>query len=532
MYRSIRANASALVLAASAVFTSATSAQAIQVDCTAVPDWDSVSAYASGARVVESQQRYTANWWNQNTLPSTHHGEWGEWTLDGTCLPAFHAVDIDKELLIRDLSVVDSQAAISGELSWLHLIEQMMPQENPTNAEKEAFVLHWLNSYLNQQVINEDVVATRPQMQTLFIEPWRGMSFNLSQGTSDALNFDIHLFRLLAIVYRPDLHTRDASGQVTSGGEARFVFSFNQPSSGGTLPAKVIFEYGLEANSEEELLAWAEGFHALGALEFGEQYNQQLIALTNRFTGKNTVPHKPNGNALNQLRTNELPFADPWQLREFKLSAETGLLEPATVAQTPADDVNGTQLFADYVNSAEAEILDGSYVVPLQFAGEPLLGGASDAEIGRFARPVTTWNGPGILNNEARHIVGLNTCSGCHGTETNTEFSHVVEREVGEVAEISAFMSGVVINLATGEEEPFVVEDPVSGELRQFHELDDRKTIMDCLLERCFASAPEAATVAVRTLRTAVPQESTVAVKSAEAIAFEALMAERRARAH
>ncbi|MFV8781293.1 hypothetical protein ACNKU7_02615 [Microbulbifer sp. SA54] len=522
MYRSFRASASALALAVAATCSFSVSAQSVQVSCTGVSDWDPASAYSTGTQVTEGAQRYTANWWNQNTLPSTHSGEWGEWSLDGDCLPEFHEVVIEKELMIRDLSVVDSEHAISGALSWKHLIEQMMPQENPTDAEKEAFVLHWLNSFLNQQVINEDVVPARPDIGPLFIEPWRGVSLSMSEGTSDALNFDIDLFRLLAIVYRPDLHQRDADGNVISGGEARFIYSFNQPASGGSLPAKVIFEYGLEASSEEELLAWAEAFHALGALEFGEQFNQQLIELTGRFTGKNAVPHKPNGSALNQLRTNELPFDAPWQLREFKLSAETGLLEPATVAQTPAGSLNGTQLFADYVNSAEAEILDGSYIVPLTFAGQPLLGGFSDVEFGAFAAPVSDWDGPGIVNNEARHIVSLNTCNGCHGTETNTSFSHVVEREQGQVAELSPFMTGVVRNFATGEDDPFFVQDPVTGELRQFQELADREFILSCLLEACMNSAA----VQPRALRSFSP------VINSDAARYKELMHSRRARAH
>lgn len=531
MYQSFRASASALAMAVAATCSFSASAQTVQVSCSGVFEWEFSSAYAAGAQVVEGAQRYTANWWNQNSQPSSHSGEWGEWTRDGECLPEFHEVVIDKELMIRDLSVVDSEHAISGALSWNHLIEQMMPQENPTDAEKEVFVMHWLNSFLNQQVINEDVVGVRPGINSLIIEPWRGRSFSMSQGTSDALNFDIEVFRLLAIVYRPDLHKRDAEGNVISGGEARFVYSFNQPSNGGTLPAKVIFEYGLEANSEEELLEWAEAFHALGALEFGEQYNQQLIELTSRFTGKNAVPSKPNGSALNQLRTNELPFDDPWQLREFKLSAETGLLEPATVAQTPADSVNGTQLFADYVNSAEAEILDGSYEVPLTFAGEPLLGGASDVEIGAFAMPISAWEGPGIANNEARHIVSLNTCNGCHGTETNTDFNHVEQRAAGEVAVLSPFLTGVERNLSTGEDEPFFVEDPVTGELRRFQELDDRQFILSCLLEGC-ASAPEVQPVMLRSLSATTASTTTSTVTSRMAARYKELMKTRRSRTH
>lgn len=527
MYQPLRAGASALALISTPFLSPSVSAE--QVDCSDVAAWDAAVAYSGGAQVVYRDDRYSANWWSQGMEPDSHSGQWQEWLLDGDCLPESHPVSIDKELMIRDLSVVDSEHAISGALSWQHLITQMMPQENPTDTEKEAFVLHWLDSYRNQQVINGDVVGVRPDISSLFIEPWRQQSLNLSQGQSDTLNLDVSVFRLLAIVFRPDLHSRDVEGNITSAGEARFVYGFLQPHNGASLPATAILEYGLEANSEEELLAWAEAFHELGALEFGEQYNQKLVALTNRFTHRGAVAGKPNGSALNQLRTNELPFGSPWQLREFRLSAETGLLEPATVAQTPVDELDGTATFAEFVNRNEAAILDGSYQVPLEFAGEAFRGGASNVDFGAFGMPISTWNGPGIENNEARHTLGLNTCNGCHGSETGTDFTQIAEREAGQVSAISSFLSGVEINRDSGAEEPFVHADPVSGEPRAFSELADRKAILSCLLEQCTAATQPTARSASFTWDATFETENDSAVTSAQ---FETLMRARRGRAH
>ncbi len=68
---------------------------------------------------------------------------------------------------------------------------------------------------------------------------------------------------------------------------------------------------------------------------------------------------KPNGSALNQVRTNEIRFGQEWELREFKLNAATGQLRQFTVAQTPANRHNRTAFLADYINANEVDILLG-----------------------------------------------------------------------------------------------------------------------------------------------------------------------------
>ena len=55
------------------------------------------------------------------------------------------------------------------------------------------------------------------------------------------------------------------------------------------------------------MLGWANAWHALGALPFpSEEYNAALQAITERFAGRGAMPGRPNGSALNQLRTNEI----------------------------------------------------------------------------------------------------------------------------------------------------------------------------------------------------------------------------------
>src|SRR6185369_5709504 len=121
-------------------------------------------------------------------------------------------------------------------------------------------------------------------------------------------------------------------------------------------------------------LGWANGWHALGALPFpSEQYNDALQTLTARFTGRGAAPGKPNGSALGQLRTNEIALSDPWELREFALSAADGFLHQDTVKLTPDFSFDQSATLGSLVNANEAAIIADQHTVPLTFQGNPFL---------------------------------------------------------------------------------------------------------------------------------------------------------------
>jgi hypothetical protein len=96
-----------------------------------------------------------------------------------------------------------------------------------------------------------------------------------------------------------------------------------------------------------------------------------------------------------------------------------------------------------------------------------------------IARPAT----PRVLPTElleARHLFSLNTCNGCHGAETATEFFHVGPRRAGQVAPLSKFLTG---------ESGFQVKDPAEQmeeahvKSRPFHDLPDRVKDLRGLVE-------------------------------------------------
>jgi hypothetical protein len=392
-------------------------------------------------------------------------------------------VDPDRELFITDLSVVEDcvrttwtgicpvpvPPATRGAWTFGKLIQGVAGTTDP--AKLNAFVRRWLDHWSHLVTVNSDDVPARTNLESLVIDPWETAS------GSTTLDMTKAPFRLLSIVFRFDL--RDASGGyggANTAGEGRFVFGILN-GSGNPTQFTVIFEYGLDASECADIQAWADAAHGLGSLPFGDDYNAALQSITDQFTTIGASPGKLNGSAINQVRTNELALGVfPWELREFQLREVQLVQEPiepvelstttvgttptlgdraaappptatridlvqVTVAQTPDEDLQGQQIIADYINTNEADILANQHVVPLSFQSTPFRGGAAPNPLN------LGWDGPGsacssINDDEARFNFSLNTCSGCHGSDTGTGFLHVFPRTLGNESGLSAFLTG------------------------------------------------------------------------------------------
>lgn len=349
-------------------------------------------------------------------------------------------VRTSRELIMRELSVVEdpirttfSTAGDSRSGAWT--FARLMEQLAPTPAQAPAMVAQMLSTWLTDQTINGFSVPSRTQLQQLMIDPW-------PRTEDGGLDLRRAPLRLLAIVNRLDL--RDlAKGEA---GEGRFVFGVVD-GRGNQTEFTFILEYALPAKTTADVVEWGNQWHALGELPFpSEQYNAALEALTTRFAGRNADPSRPNGSALKRLRTNEIALSSRWELREFGLSATTGLLVPAPVDLTPDTSfLNESPLVADYVNQNEAAILIERHTVPATFGGSTFLGGSSFNDL-------AGWTSSGITNPEARFRFSLNTCNGCHSSaETGTGFLHIGNREIGQTAFLSGFMTGITLpDLVTG----------------------------------------------------------------------------------
>lgn len=364
-------------------------------------------------------------------------------------------VDARKELLITDLSVVEDpvRTGPGGPWSFGHLARALAgPGQDASD-----LILAWLETWEQPHIINGFQVdprgVTGPGTSTIrrqVIDPW-------PRRPDGKLDLDRAPMRLLAIVNRMDLARRGPQGEVLDAGEGRFVFGVLDRSFGGEFAKQftVILEYGLLASSPEALRDWAARWHELGALPQGELYNRALAALTERFAGRDAAPHKANGNALNQLRTSELDlFSFPWEFRQFRL-VDAGGLELTTTSDAPDFQFQLSTQLAQLINDNEAQVLDGSFVVP-----PALLGG-----VDKFF--FQTWAATGVTNPEARHRFAIRTCSGCHSSETGTTSQFMIApRQPGQEAQLSSFLTGGV------------VPDPVTGTPRSFDELAKRRAAL------------------------------------------------------
>ncbi|WP_437287558.1 LamG-like jellyroll fold domain-containing protein [Sorangium sp. So ce406] len=396
--------------------------------------------------------------------------------------PAGCFVRTGREIFVKDLSVVEDPIRTTfngpagdprtGAWTFARLMEDMAP----TPADAPALVEQLFSTWLTDQVVNGFTVPARPNIQQVLFDEW-------PRSPDGSLDLRQAPLMLLGIVNRIDVRNL-AEGHA---GEGRFVFGvFSQ---GFAQQFTLILEYKLPASTEADVLDWANAWHALGSLPFpSEQYNAALQALTTRFAGRDAAPGKPNGSALAQLRTNEIALTDPWELREFVLSADTGFLRPEPVKLTPDLGFDGSARLADFVNQNAAELIAERHTVPEVFQGAPFLAGSS-------INNLSAWTAPGILDNEARHKFSLNTCNGCHGGgETGTPFLHVNVRPPGIEGTLSGFMTGIDIT------------DIVSGQVRNLNDLARRNLDLKALVcepAAAFASPPTAARAAAATGRSA-----------------------------
>jgi hypothetical protein len=366
-----------------------------------------------------------------------------------------------RELMITSTAVVDdplrtSTAAASDPRAGVWTFRHLMESMAPTPADAPRMVEEMLATFTVAQTINGFTVGPRPGMQALVLGPWprtKAGELDLAQAP----------FTLQAIVDRFDLRNL-GNGDA---GEGRFVFAFNKAGSPVPLQATMIFEFKLPAATEDDVLAWANSWHALGGLAFpSEDYNAALQAITERFAGRGARPGRPNGSAINAVRTNEIALGDNglWQLREFGLSPDTGKLAPATIKLTPDLGFNGSDTLAAFINANEPAILAETHTVPDTFAGLAFLAGAV------FNDGFTFWQAPKLNNPEARFHFAVNTCNGCHSSETNTKFLQITPRFPGSEATLSPFLQGTT------------VRDPFSGVVRPLNDLARRQNDLKAIV--------------------------------------------------
>jgi hypothetical protein len=429
----------------------------------------------------------------------------------------------DHSLMITDLSVVEDPSRTfnpctnagtpMGAWTFGKLVTDMA-NTGSTGVTVQDFVRSWLDNWMNTQTINSDNVPTRAGIFDLVIVPWVQKSNGGATPTQTnwkTFNLDMKFapFKLEAIVNRLDL--RGNSGySISNAGEGRFVFGVVNGTCNPSL-FTVIFEYGIPKSTCAQLKAFAQQWYDLKGMTIGSAgYNTALEAITVQFAGAGTSPSKPNGNSLNQIRTNEVALSLPWELREFHIDGASHLVKEVTVTKEAAKRFNGTvpgntatdiALLANYVNTNEAAVIANTNSIPVTWSGQAFLGGKAHTE-----NPGHIWNGtaatgPGFINSDdARHVLSLNTCSGCHGGEGKTSignlindpsgvfhnpFLQIAPHGFGQKATLAAFLTGDP-SQADG---LFKIADPAnrpsgSPTVRGFNDLERRAQDLEGLVHR------------------------------------------------
>jgi hypothetical protein len=414
-------------------------------------------------------------------------------------------VNPQKSLLITALPVIEDPgrtmnpcapaSANSPLKTWTfgHLMTEMAQGSGLSASD---FVERWLGHWRTSQTVTATGGApildgvrdtALASVDNLIINPWR------QRSGGGALDLRIAPFHLEAIVYRPDLATSNPynGGGGNNGGELRFVFGLVEARDGdGDGDARgpadtcqahemaVIFEYGVPLSRCQDIKDWANKWVSLSALLQGTAaYGTALEALTEAVVLHGAAPAKPNQNALDQLRTNEIDLTGIWQFREFVLRPGSGPLIQTTTKNNPREhqapftsvpfvtptpiNLNGTATFLNEVLANLPQIVGGTYVVPELSAGQPYLGGSSS-----YNNP-TFWDHPALASAAeltARFKVSLNTCSGCHTGETATSFYQIRPNGPGSPPTVSDFLRF----------SPFGVTDN-RGIPHTFSEMDHRK---------------------------------------------------------
>jgi hypothetical protein len=410
-------------------------------------------------------------------------------------------VDPAKELVITDPRVIASPLETrfdpshpsgrhpAGAWSFGRLVHNMLPPASRNSrAAASQLVMGWLKTWETDQQPNPTVTAARarPAIRLLITEPWKTASgcADPTSPETDAsclLDFTKAPLRLMAIVNRPDLRIiRDDDTAI--GGEGRFVFQVVGPTLGvdaatnalrimdpAIKPQKftVILEYSLPVSHRIETLIWAHRWHMLGLLPFGIGFNAVLRTITHDFAGPDADRRRPNGNALNQVRTNEVALMGArfpttgfvaakqfWELREFRLTSAG--LAPHTVNLEPSrlfDVSRATQVDGEGTRTAELELFLGQHaaeVVAEEFrlphalsGNSALVGTAPYGAWGKRTNPnPPTIPSAGITSDfvdvpvEVRDSFAINTCAGCHRHETDTRhFMHITSVAAMEPAD-------------------------------------------------------------------------------------------------
>jgi len=339
----------------------------------------------------------------------------------GPC-PQCFPIDPERELLIRNTAIVDDSSAISGVLSFGHIIKRLAVSES----QSLELISSLINSWSDTVLVNGIKVAPRLNTRETIIDLWRGIDTS-AVSDDELIKFDSNKtpFRLLSINSRFDLVDFN-KGKV---GEGRLTYGLTS----GTSQFTLIFECNLEGNSEKDRIAWIKRWHQLSRMELtSQEYLDTLEVIVRTFS--------KSADQLSQLRTNEFLSGSQWEFREYNILAD-GLFHEVTRKANPTSELQGDTLLLSYIDQHSSEITTGT--IKEEFEGRKLLAG-NTLYGGSFK-----WQVPGASAVQQKSLdeMTFNSCVGCHGgLVPGTGFTHIKPRREGQQSRLSGFMIGDLEN--------------------------------------------------------------------------------------
>jgi hypothetical protein len=434
---------------------------------------------------------------DQRSFLLHHFGKDQNGTYDGTLGKVAEAE-------VNSTYVPSPRDFLLGPWTFGHLLGNMVSeQDDPVD-----FYRHFANQWKHVQTVNGWKTDKRERTHSSLVP-------------SDELTLANLPFRLLAIGNRLDLFHAKSIRDVADAGEGRFVFTMTKPFP---LPEQnqviwkvhdvardlrsetfrdftLIFEYGQPAGDFATLAKWAKDWHKLertNSDSFDDPYFTLLTELTDRFSKRGSNPGKPNGNPINQVRTNDFRQGI-WQMREFNLFSKQAAHDVkafpgrnTTLKVDPNDPAlqsidiglwttttkNNPMVKSEpdirkplsrWINQRESQILDGD-VGPR--TPEWMDGPVADEPTSGFTY---RFDSEPIRTNLARYKFSLSTCSGCHTGDTGTGFQMVHSAgNSNSRASFASFMTG----------SSFPIRDLVNrSEKHEFFDLKAREEIVRDILD-------------------------------------------------
>ena len=224
-------------------------------------------------------------------------------------------------------------------------------------------------------------------------------------------------FRLLAVVFRPDL-ARDEK----SGGEVRLVFC-GYDESGLPLDFYAIFEFGVWVAGPHELKAWTK--------EWARLSQSPTNAGAVRLLVEKAISKSRSRRLRMNINVNE---NGDWHFLQFDAKSDGTLVPAANLTASPQEALGCSQKLTKWIVARKKTYFKEAPPVALEF-GKDLAAQDLHYTDSLFWTPLS-------LDDGLRARFAISTCNGCHSTETKAPFAHVGKRAVGSDPELSGFLKG------------------------------------------------------------------------------------------